>query len=261
MNFHAPTGRYNSLFLFLLFLLAVRLTDGLEETTEAAKEPVTKDEEEEDEIVVATIDVSLAGKDKERQCADWAETGECSANPDYMANNCAASCNQSKIVKALVYQGEDAAVAAFRFAEETAVTDTQIVLDVAQSLRDALGDYNPPTELTKCGKRSCSAGKLWKRAEEMRNANAYDAAGADLIRALLKTGIEVDFIQRCKQSLQWAFASVKKQREREEREAMEEAKLEQRREEERIAMEQAKVSIFHSLNDQVSDNVTVSYLL
>jgi len=41
--------------------------------------------------------------------------------------------------------------------------------------------------------RPCSAGKLWKRAEDMRKADVHDEAGADLIRALLKSGIEVDF--------------------------------------------------------------------
>merc|ERR1711903_197898 len=113
-------------------------------------------------------------------------------------------------------------------------------MEVAQKLQEALEaeNYQAPKELTHCGKRQCSAGKLWKRAEEMRKADMHDDAGADLIRALLKTGIEVDFIDRCKRSLQWAFGGIQRQRERERREAIEEAKLEARKEEERLAMEE-----------------------
>ena len=66
-----------------------------------------------------------------------------------------------------------------------------------------------------------------------------DTAGADLIRAMLKTGIEIDFIERCKRSLQWAFGSIQRQREREKKEAIEEAKLEARRKEEQLAMDEA----------------------
>jgi len=108
-------------------------------------------------------------------------------------------------------------------------------------LRDVLetNKYTPPQELSHCGKRQCSAGKLWKRAEEMRKALLVDTAGADLIRAMLKTGIEIDFIERCKRSLQWAFGSIQRQREREKKEAIEEAKLEARRKEEQLAMDEA----------------------
>ena len=36
----------------------------------------------------------------------------------------------------------------------------------------------------------------------------YDEAGADLIRALMKSGVEVDFREKCENLLQWAFQSV-----------------------------------------------------
>jgi len=108
--------------------------------------------------------------------------------------------------------------------------------------------YTPPNEITHCGassdnkkkSRPCSAGKLWKRAEDMRKADVHDEAGADLIRALLKSGIEVDFKEKCERSLQWALGSVRKQRERERRVALEEAKLEERRALEKLAMEEAE---------------------
>ena len=174
-----------------------------------------------------------------------------------MLVECAASCNsvgagtnQSKQSgTAEVYEGEDGAVAAFRFAEmySSYYTDgisTQLVLDVAKELNDKLPEsYVVPQDITHCGdtkRRPCSAGKLWKRAEEMKKDDMHDAAGADLIRALLKTGIEVDFIQRCERSLQWAFGSIRKQRERERRLAVEEAKLEKRRQEELEAMKEAE---------------------
>ena len=210
-------------------------------------------------------------------CAAWAAAGECQANPDYMLRHCAAFCSnndKAKKTKATAYvlEGEDAGVGAFRFAEDYGVfEDIDMVVNVAQQLEAKLlalavttttsphedddgGDqnnndndnnnnyYTPPRDITHCGKRPCSAGKLWKRAQELRKADMHDAAGADLIRALLKSGIETDFIERCNQSLQWALGSIRKQREREQREAIEEAKLEKRREEEKAAMEEAKVS-------------------
>ncbi len=146
-----------------------------------------------------------------------------------------------------VYDGEDVGVSAFRFAEEESSwlmkkdEPQEIVMRVAQQLQDLLEskNYEAPKEVTHCGKRACSAGKLWKRAEEMQKADMYDNAGADLIRALLKTGIEVDFADRCKRSLRWACGRIQQQREREKKEAEEEAKLAARKEEERKAMEEA----------------------
>ena len=187
-----------------------------------------------------------------------------------MLENCAASCGVTdeneddkaqpketkssgkKMGRANVYSGEDSAIGAFRFAEQYSshfthgIISTSIVLDIARELQSSLPEnYAPPNDITHCGedgkkRRTCSAGKLWKRAEEMRKADMHDAAGADLIRALLKTGIEVDFIERCERSLQWAFGSISRQRERERRNALEEAKLEKRREEEREAMAEAE---------------------
>jgi len=194
------------------------------------------------------VDKEVDGNGETPKCEEWAAEGECMKNPAYMLENCAASCSQARKASVNVYEGDDVGTATFRFAEEYSAiftsTDETIdtVLTVAQNLQTVLEEKNyvPPKELTHCGKRQCSAGKLWKRAEEMRKADMHDDAGADLIRALLKTGIEVDFISRCKRSLQWAFGSIQRQREREKREAIEEAKLEARKEEERAALEEAK---------------------
>ena len=192
-----------------------------------------------------------------------------------MLENCAASCadngattddnddnnddeaQEEQIIpkgSAHIYEGEDAAMGAFRFAEQYSrhYTNDMIpiptVLSVARELQEATNSgYTPPNDITHCGggdakkkSRPCSAGKLWKRAEDMRKADVHDEAGADLIRALLKSGIEVDFKEKCERSLQWALGSVRKQRERERRAALEEAKLEQRRELERLAMGEAE---------------------
>eukprot|EP00584_Thalassiosira_punctigera_P022708 CAMPEP_0172573142 /NCGR_PEP_ID=MMETSP1067-20121228/136037_1 /TAXON_ID=265564 ORGANISM="Thalassiosira punctigera, Strain Tpunct2005C2" /NCGR_SAMPLE_ID=MMETSP1067 /ASSEMBLY_ACC=CAM_ASM_000444 /LENGTH=679 /DNA_ID=CAMNT_0013365739 /DNA_START=346 /DNA_END=2385 /DNA_ORIENTATION=+ len=218
------------------------------------------------EVVVTSILIDLPGRsregDKEERCAEWAAAGECEANPAYMMENCVASCGgggdeesaQPKRGRAHVYEGEDAAVGAFRFAEGYSnwytheTVPTEVVLDVARklvkSIEERAPDYAPPKDVTHCSsgekQRPCSAGKLWKRAEEMRKEDMHDAAGADLIRALLKTGIEVDFVERCERSLGWAFGSVRRQRERERREAEEEAKLEARRQAEREAMAEAE---------------------
>ena len=190
-----------------------------------------------------------------------------------MLNNCAVSSNTDADDEgeaeetpprtmnqgmAHVYPDEDAAIGAFRFAERYSmhyirgtdtVIPTAVVLDVARELQKSLatpdGVARPAPDHVLCSsanskRKPCSAGKLWKRAEEMRKADMHDAAGADLLRALLKSGLEADFVQRCERGLQWAFGSIRRQREREAREAIEEAKLEQRRQEEREAMEEAE---------------------
>ncbi|VEU36728.1 unnamed protein product [Pseudo-nitzschia multistriata] len=238
------------LLVWVVAVLATLHGTAGEDATKAEAEPK----------VVASIEVQLDpnrpmdGVDKEFgddgekfECKQWASEGECEKNPGFMLQNCAASCKAANTVIVSVYDGEDVGVAAFRFGEEHSSafgspSETQeSVLKVAQELQGVLdkGSYEPPKELTHCGKRQCSAGKLWKRAEEMRKADMHDDAGADLIRALLKTGIEVDFVERCKRSLQWAFGSIQRQREREKRDAIEEAKLEARQAEERVAMEEA----------------------
>ncbi|KAL7551253.1 hypothetical protein ACHAWF_014443 [Thalassiosira exigua] len=182
-----------------------------------------------------------------------------------MLENCAASCADSedeedeekekeeeekaRWVGAYIYKGEDAAVGAFRFADHYScfythqMIPTSVVLDIARGLQQALlEDYAPPKDVTHCSDKKpwpCTAGKLWKRAEEMRKEDMHDAAGADLFRALLKTGIEVDFVERCKRSLQWAFGSIKRQREKERRLALEEAKMEKRQAKEAEPMREA----------------------
>ncbi|KAL3771298.1 hypothetical protein ACHAW5_004507 [Stephanodiscus triporus] len=231
--------------------------------------------------------VGEGGEDREEECAEWAAQGECEANPTYMLDACTASCSSGsgvhddeedednddvgeaeeeeeegeadatgrRTVAARVYEGEDAAIGAFRFAEEysteypNGVVPTSAVLSVARRLQKSLAegraDYAPPTTVTHCGggggkSRPCSAGKLWKRAEEFRKDDMHDSAGADLIRALLRSGIEIDFADRCERSLQWAIGSIRRQRERERRNAEEEAKLERRRAEEREALAEAE---------------------
>jgi hypothetical protein len=82
---------------------------------------------------------------------------------------------------AYVYDGEDAGIGAFRFAETYAsfyndlTMPVPTVMEVAHKLNDALtsSNYTPPDELTKCGKRACSAGKLWKLSDEMRKVSDY----------------------------------------------------------------------------------------
>lgn len=196
-----------------------------------------------DEPRIASVEVEISGKnDQHEQCAEWASTGECEANPKFMMADCPASCGVKTMATAYVNEGEDSGIGAFRFAEDYHIVEqAELVLNVAKQLLERLADaeYTPPKELTHCGKRLCSAGKLWKRAEEMRKEDMHDAAGADFIRALSKTGIEVDFIERCQRSLQWAFGSISRQREREQRELIEEEKFEKRRQEEREATEEA----------------------
>ncbi|KAL9188367.1 hypothetical protein ACHAXT_006745 [Thalassiosira profunda] len=243
----------------------------------AADADVSSEEEEEAaepelvvsiEVTIPEVAPAVKRGDQEAECASWAEAGECEANPTYMLENCAASCGAegagegdedttasgNRYGMANVLQGEDAAVGAFRFVEHYAKHYPQqtipvpVVLDVARELQKSMEDnapgYTPPKDITHCGgdkkPRPCSAGKLWKRAEDLRKEDMYDAAGADLIRALLKTGIEADFVERCERSLEWAFGSITRQRERERRAAEEEAKLEKRRAEEREAIAEAE---------------------
>lgn len=195
--------------------------------------------------VVASVEITLKGEDLNAKCPEWAEGGECQSNPSFMIPTCPISCGSPIQAMASIYQGEDAALGAVRFAEEHGLDDPSQLLEIVEKLV-AAGDsagYEPPQELIRCtsgGKsKPCSAGKLWKRAEESRGADLYDAAAADLIRALSKSGIEVDFVERCHKSLQWAIGSIQRQRERERREAEEEAKLEKRRQEEQLAAEES----------------------
>jgi len=248
--------RHSCRFFFVLIMIACLVI-----LASANDEDNTNDASATDEAepkVVSSMEVKLhgrGGQDQNEKCQEWAKAGECDNNPKFMHENCAVSCGTNVfLAKAYVVEGEDAAIGAFRFAEEYNIyqqnseASLTMVLDVANDLAKHLqnADYTPPSDMTHCSsgnsnkKRICSAGKLWKRAEEMRKADMYDAAGADLIRALMKkTGLEVDFIEQCQRSLQWAFQRVQQQREREQREAAEEAKLEARREEERAAMEEA----------------------
>lgn len=254
------------LFLFLIQnVILVTFTTAVDADDADNTDPNASETETPPQIVVS-IDIELGSgtttttndddddaEDQNEKCEEWANAGECIKNPGFMLEKCSLSCKGKGTFTANAYvmDGEDAGIGAFRFAEEYSThfqedSTTETVMDVAKQLQDALvaKNYNPPTELTKCGKRPCSAGKLWKRAEEMRKADMHDAAGADLIRALMKSGIEIDFIERCKRSLQWAFGSIKRQREREAREAFEQEKIEKRRQEEKAAMEEAMVRFY-----------------
>ncbi|KAL7517474.1 hypothetical protein ACHAWX_002397, partial [Stephanocyclus meneghinianus] len=204
-----------------------------------------------DDSPLASVEIPLpTAGDNDERCPEWASLGECDSNPDYMLLRCPSSCGAA-LPRAHVYPGEDAAVGAFRFAErysslfEDGRMPIEMVLDVARKLEGSLPEgYAAPDEVTRCGegakRRTCSAGKLWKRAEELRKDDIHDGAGADYIRALMKTGIEVDFVERCERSLQWALGSIARQRERERRMAVEEAKLEKRMREEMEAMAEAE---------------------
>lgn len=179
------------------------------------KSYAASDGTDESDIVVASIDVVLPsadkprktaseGEDKNESCAEWANAGECVSNPDYMLENCAASCsteddnttdndneNDVRTGRAYIYQGEDAAIGAFRFAEnystyfKNEMIPTSTVLDVARELQTSLSnsgtEYTPPNDITHCGgdsnkkSRPCSAGKLWKRAEDFRKDDMHDA--------------------------------------------------------------------------------------
>ncbi len=281
---HRRLGRH--LYLFLLVLFLSTSIEIAADEADAADSAATVNSNEEVLEIVTSIEVGLpankvhvrrkeasAGIDEQERCAEWAAEGECEANPDYMLDNCAASCSAAaddgaggqrdeiaaKKGMAFIYKGEDAAIGAFRFAEQYAshyeneMIPTSTVLHIARELQNSLAispsgqDYTPPVDVTHCGgesdkkkSRPCSAGKLWKRAEDMRKEELYDAAGADLMRALLKSGTEVDFVEKCERSLQWALLSVRKQRERERKLALEEAKLEKRRKEEMEAMAEAE---------------------
>ncbi|KAL3908860.1 MAG: hypothetical protein SGARI_002876 [Bacillariaceae sp.] len=168
-----------------------------------------------------------------------------------MLPNCPVSCHQSpQTATAYVYEGEDAAAGAIRLAEEHGLEDIPELIGGYKRLHEALSSghtYTPPQELTHCSGsgssgstvRPCSAGKLWKRSEEKRKVGIHDDAGADLLRALAKSGLETDFVEKCHRSLQGAIRSIQRQREREQKEAEEEAKLEKRRLEEEEAMQES----------------------
>lgn len=43
-------------------------------------------------LIAITILQTNASKDNDRRCKGWADAGECESNPNYMRNNCQASC-------------------------------------------------------------------------------------------------------------------------------------------------------------------------
>ncbi|GMI24258.1 hypothetical protein TeGR_g10607 [Tetraparma gracilis] len=152
---------------------------------------------------------------------------------------------------ARVYPGEDPAAGAYRFAEEF-FADAYVrrlpdvpsfgqLFDIVARLEQGLpGGWEAPAELARCGKRPCTAGKLWKRAEENRKAGFHDSQGADLLRALAKNGLEEEFVGKCERGLARSFEGVGRQREREAREAEEDAKNARRARGEEEAMENAR---------------------
>jgi hypothetical protein len=80
----------------------------------------------------------------------------------------------------------------------------------------------------------------------------HDEAAADLVRALLKSGIEIDFVESDQRFLSWSLQSIKRQRETEQKEAEIEAKMEARKQEEMLAMEEAanrKMEYKHVFDD------------
>ena len=85
--------------------------------------------------------------------------------------------------------------------------------------------YEPPEEITKCGKRKCSVGKLKGRAEEARKAEMYDEMGADLLRALSKPIDQEQVTTRLHRDLERAFDGIGRQRQREEEERLEQEKV------------------------------------
>ena len=115
-----------------------------------------------EEVLVAQIDVVLpsiskkkrtsSGEDLDERCAEWSAAGECEANPDYMLQNCAGSCsdddaNEDDVDqpamkgKAYVYSGEDAAVGAFRFAENYSSKSLLLHIHIILCSYDMLTNY------------------------------------------------------------------------------------------------------------------------
>jgi len=142
-----------------------------------------------------------------------------------------------------VLPGEDGASGAWRFSEEYRFQDVQELLKVTAKLTKLLEEkgYEPPEEITKCGKRKCSVGKLKGRAEEARKAEMYDEMGADLLRALSKPIDQEQVTTRLHRDLERAFDGIGRQRQREEEERLEQEKVDRRREEGEAAMEESRL--------------------
>ena len=104
-----------------------------------------------------------------------------------------------------------------------------------------IAGYEPPEEITKCGKRKCSVGKLKGRAEEARKAEMYDEMGADLLRALSKKIDQEQVTTRLHRDLERAFDGIGRQRQREEEERLEQEKIDKRRADGEAAMEESRL--------------------
>jgi len=142
-----------------------------------------------------------------------------------------------------VLPGEDGASGAWRFSEEFRFNDVAELLKVTATLTAMLDEkgYEAPEEITKCGKRKCSVGKLKGRAEEARKAEMYDEMGADLLRALSKPIDQEQVTTRLHRDLERAFDGIGRQRQREEEERLEQEKVDRRRAEGEAAMEESRL--------------------
>lgn len=142
-----------------------------------------------------------------------------------------------------VYEGEDAAVAAFRYAEDHGlVRDNDVgagyIYTIAKDLNKQLLEVEafegPPDFHLK------TVGKYIRRATEVSKDGFYDEAGHDIVRAMLRKGIDENTREQLKVHLVKALRDLPLQRRREAKEREEEAKAVARQKAEEEALEDAK---------------------
>ena len=136
-------------------------------------------------------------------------------------------------------QGEDAAAAVVLFCERHDVRAVDSVLNLANNLIELMAKRTPPIE-PPAELRLRTAGAHKKKAEEMSKDGEHDQAAMQLIRALVRPGLDEQMIERLKETFSEEMIKLGRQREAEAAEAAEAAAAEARRAEEAAALIEAR---------------------
>ncbi|KAK3240856.1 hypothetical protein CYMTET_49335 [Cymbomonas tetramitiformis] len=111
-------------------------------------------------------------------------------------------------VPASIFEGEDAAAASFRFCAQNNMENLEAVLTIIKHLQPLLDKMDTVPETSEPALRS--AGAYAKRAKEAIAEGRPLDAGADLIRALKREGLDPEAAERMKAQLTNVFWETKR---------------------------------------------------
>lgn len=144
-------------------------------------------------------------------------------------------------IDAALRMGEDAAASTVRLAEKLNQGGSSIerhidpLIDLAKFIGEkAPPEFSPPSEL-----KLRTAGAHKRRAKEHRASGDHDAEAADVLRALMRPGLDIDIINQLRTLFNAAMQSLPQQRKQEAKEEADAAKVEARTKMEEEALAEA----------------------